>query len=88
MRLAASFPRQPLVLDEVSGLRWTSTLGGIRLDDELTVARTIRTRLVAIPGRLVNRGGRPTLRLPTRWPWRTAVTDALQQLRGLTFAPG
>jgi len=76
-----------LVLDEVSGLRWTSTLGGIRPDDELTVARTIRTRLVAIPGRLVNRGGRPTLRLPTR-PWRTAFTDAVQQLRGLTFAPG
>ena len=69
-------------------IRWTSILGGIRGDDELTVARTIRTRLVAMPGRLVNRAGRPTLRLPTRWPWRNTFTRALQQLRGLAFAPG
>ena len=69
-------------------IRWTSTLGGIRGDDELTVARTIRTRLVAMPGRLVNRSGRPTLRLPTQWPWRNTFTLALQQLRGLAFAPG
>ena len=69
-------------------IRWTTILGGIRGNDELTVARTIRTRLVAIPGRLVNRSGRPTLRLPTRWPWRNTFTLALQQLRGLAFAPG
>jgi len=69
-------------------IRWTTILGGIRGDDELTVARTIRTRLVAMPGRLVNRGGRPTLRLPTQWPWRNTFTLALQQLRGLAFAPG
>ena len=31
--------------------------------------KTIRTRLLALPGRLVNRAGHPTLRLPTRWPW-------------------
>jgi len=69
-------------------IRWTTILGGIRGNDELTVARTIRTRLVAIPGRLVNRSGHPTLRLPTRWPWRNTFTLALQQLRGLAFAPG
>jgi len=69
-------------------IRWTSTPGGIRGDDELTVARTIRTRLVAMPGRLVNRSGRPTLRLPTQWPWRITFTLALQKLRGLAFAPG
>jgi len=69
-------------------IRWATILGGIRGDDELTVARTIRTRLVAMPGRLVNRGGRPTLRLPTQWPWRNTFTLALQQLRGLAFAPG
>lgn len=50
-------------------IRWTATLGNVRVNDELTVARTIRTRLVAIPGRLVNRAGRTILRLPTRWPW-------------------
>ena len=36
-------------------IRWTAILGDIRVDDELTVARTIRTRLLALPGRLVNR---------------------------------
>jgi len=69
-------------------IRWTATLGDITPDDQLTVARTIRTRLIALPGRLVNRSGRPTLRLPTRWPWRNTFTLALQQLRGLAFAPG
>jgi hypothetical protein len=69
-------------------IRWTAILGNVRVADELTVARTIRTRLIAIPARLVNRSGIPTLHLPTRWPWRTVFTTALQQLRGLDPAPG
>ena len=69
-------------------IRWTVTLGNVRVGDELTVARTVRTQLVAIPGRLVNRSGVPTLRLPTRWPWRTTFTTALQQLRSLDLVPG
>lgn len=69
-------------------IRWTATLGDITPEQELTVARTVRTRLIAVPGRLVNRSGTPTLRLPTRWPWRTVFTRALTQLRGLTYAPG
>ena len=50
-------------------IRWTARLGGVHPDDQLTVARTIRTRLLALPGRLVNRSRRWTLRLPARWPW-------------------
>ena len=50
-------------------IRWTATLDKIRSNDQLVVACTIRTRLLTIPGRLVNRAGRPTLRLPTGWPW-------------------
>jgi hypothetical protein len=68
-------------------IRWTATLGGVRIDDELTVARTLRTRLVAIPGRLVNRAGRTILRLPTRWPWADTFTAALNTLRLLRPAP-
>lgn len=68
-------------------IRWTAILGNIRTDDELTVARTIRTRLLAIPGRLVNRAGRTMLRLPTRWPWATTFTTALDTLRLLRPAP-
>ena len=69
-------------------IRWTAILGNIRVEDQLIVARTIRTRLLAIPGRLVNRAGRPTLRLPTRWPWSTPFTTALDALRGLQPATG
>jgi hypothetical protein len=66
--------------------RWTTRLGG-HDTDRLIVARTIRTRLLALPGRLVNRAGRLTLRLPTRWPWATTFTTILTTLRGLPTVP-
>ena len=44
--------------------RWSARLGGIQPDDRLTVARTLRARLLVLPGRLVNRSGRLVLRLP------------------------
>jgi hypothetical protein len=69
-------------------IRWTTIIGNARVDDQLIVARTIRTRLLALPGRLVNRAGRPTLRLPTGWPWAAAFTTALDTLRALHPAPG
>lgn len=68
-------------------IRWTAHLGGVRVGDELTVARTMRTRLVSIPGRLVNRAGRTILRLPTKWPWANTFTTALDTLRLLRPAP-
>jgi hypothetical protein len=64
-------------------IRWTTICGTERVDDQLIVARTIRTRLLAIPGRIVNRAGRPTLRLPTSWPWATSFITALGALRAL-----
>ena len=68
-------------------IRWTTTLGNVRVADELTVARTVRTRLINLPGRLVNRAGQPTLRLPTHWPWRVTFNTALNALRLLRPAP-
>ncbi|HET9665376.1 MAG TPA: IS1380 family transposase [Desertimonas sp.] len=68
-------------------IRWTATLGEVRVEGELTVARTMRTRLVGLPGRLVNHAGRPTLRLPQRWPWAETFTTALTALRLLRPAP-
>ncbi len=68
-------------------IRWTTILGKTRVDNELIVARTVRTRLVAIPGRLVNRAGRPTLRLPTNWPWANTFTTTLDAIRLLRPAP-
>ena len=68
-------------------IRWTGHLGDVRVEGELTVARTMRTRLISLPGRLVNRAGRPTLRLPDRWPWADTFTTALDSLRLLRPVP-
>ena len=64
-------------------VRWTARLGQTHPVGQLTVANTIRHRILNIPGRLVNRSGRPTLRLPTRWPWATTFTTALTNIRAL-----
>jgi Transposase DDE domain group 1 len=64
-------------------MRWTARLGGTQPDEQLTVARTIRTRLIGQPGRVVNRSGRHTLRLPARWPWADAFLTALERLRAI-----
>ena len=64
-------------------IRWSANLGDIHPDHELTVARTIRTRLIALPGRIVNRSGRHTLRLPTHWPWAETFLVALTRLRAI-----
>lgn len=70
-------------------MRWTAMLGGlVEKDETLVVARTLRTRYFAVPGRLVNRSGRPTLRMPTNWPWATRFTSALTSLRTIAAAPG
>jgi hypothetical protein len=69
-------------------IRWTAALGDlIEADETLVVARTLRTRYFAVPARLVNRSGRPTLRMPTRWPWRVKFCIALANLRTVTFVP-
>jgi hypothetical protein len=64
-------------------IRWSARLGDVHPGDQLTVARTVRTRVLALPGRLVNRSGTIVLRLPERWPWATTFTRALDQTRTL-----
>ncbi len=68
-------------------IRWSAGLGGLVEEDTLVVTRTLRTRYFSVPGRLVNRSGTPTLRGPTQWPWATAFTRALTDLRAVAFAP-
>jgi hypothetical protein len=63
-------------------IRWTATTGTAPAD-QLIVARTVRTRLIAMPARLVNRSGTPTLRAPQHWPWATQFTDRLDAIRAL-----
>jgi len=47
----------------------------------------VRTRLLALPARLVNRSGTPTLSGPLNWPWADQFTRALQALRALPPVP-
>ena len=63
--------------------RWTARLGKAHPRRQLTAAATVRARLLTIPGRSVNHSRRNRLRLPLNWPWATAFTTALQQLRNL-----
>ena len=64
-------------------MRWSVTLGRRSPIDELIVSRTVRTRLIAIPARLVNRAGTPTLRGPLHWPWAGWFASRLAALRTL-----
>ena len=36
-----------------------------------------------LPGRLVNRSGKHTLRLPANWPWAHTFTQTLKHIRNL-----
>jgi hypothetical protein len=69
-------------------LRWTATLGQPRPLDRLTVARTLRMRLLAVPARLVNRAGTLVLRGPRDWPWAQWFERRLAVLRTLEPSTG
>jgi hypothetical protein len=62
-------------------LRWTTLIG--LPDTTVPAARTLRRRLLTIPGRLVTSGRRVTLRMPAGWPWHTHFLAALARLRAL-----
>jgi hypothetical protein len=69
-------------------IRWTARLGNTaERDDTLIVAKTFRTRLLTVPGRVVRPAGRPRLRLPARWPWAATFLAALSALRALPPVP-
>jgi len=65
-------------------LRWTSAIG--LPDHTIRTARTLRRRLLELPGRLTRSARRWTLHLPARWPWRDAFTEALSRIRALPAA--
>ncbi|HEY2562892.1 MAG TPA: hypothetical protein VGI44_04210 [Acidimicrobiales bacterium] len=68
-------------------VRWTAMLRGITPEEQLTVARTVRTRFLSLHGRLVSRSGRPTLRAPLEWPWAKSFEGALMFPRALPPVP-
>ena len=62
-------------------LRWTQLLG--LPDTTIRAARTLRRRLIAVPGRLTRHARGWTLHLPARWPWHEDYTRALDRIRAL-----
>jgi hypothetical protein len=69
-------------------IRWTATVGQATPVDQRTVARTVRQRLIAVPGRVVNHAGSPILRGPLNWPWRHWFSRRLAELRAVQPLPG
>jgi Transposase DDE domain group 1 len=62
-------------------LRWTQLLG---LPGSIVrAARTLRRRLLHIPGRLTRHARGWTLHLPARWPWHGDYINALTRIRAL-----
>jgi hypothetical protein len=65
-------------------LRWTELLG--LPGAVVRAARTVRRRLLALPGRLTRHGRRWTLHLPARWPWQGDFEAALARIRAVPAA--
>jgi hypothetical protein len=65
-------------------LRWTQLLG--LPDTTVRAARTLRRRLLSIPGRLTSHARGWTLHLPARWPWHGDYINALNRIRALPAA--
>jgi hypothetical protein len=64
--------------------RW-STLIGLP-GETVRTARTLRRRLLQIPGRLTHTARQWTLHLPARWPWQADFIRALTRIRALPAA--
>jgi hypothetical protein len=62
-------------------LRWTSQLG--LGTGGLVVAKTLRRRLLSLPGRLTRSARRWRLHLPSGWPWASEFARAITRLRAL-----
>ena len=63
--------------------RWLAHHTGGRHNNKLTVGRTVRNQLLALPGRHLNHAGRTVLRLPARWPWAPTFHTTLTNIRTL-----
>lgn len=63
-------------------IRWLHALGPD--GPGLVVTKTVRHRLLALPGRLTTSARRRTLHLPTRWPWRHLFGTTLDAIRAIS----
>ena len=65
-------------------LRWTQLLG--LPATPVRAARTLRRRLLSVPGRLTQHARGWTLHLPARWPLHDDYINALTRIRALPAA--
>src|SRR5262249_29568956 len=73
--------------DRVPGPQPPALTGMLGVEDATPrTARTIRRRLLAIPGRLTRTARQWTLHLPDRWPWQRSFIEALTRIRTLPAA--
>jgi hypothetical protein len=62
-------------------VRWTTLIG---LPDAIVpTARTLRRKLLTVPGRITRTGRQVTLRMPARRPWGDQFLTALERLRAM-----
>jgi hypothetical protein len=62
--------------------RWVNKIGLGSKAVPMTT-KTLRTRMLSLPGRMTTSGGRNTLHLPRNWPWEESFTTILANLRCL-----
>jgi DDE family transposase len=62
-------------------LRWITLIG--LPDTVIPTSRTLRRRLLTVPGRITRTGRQVTLRMPARWPWQSQFLAALTRLRAV-----
>ncbi len=62
--------------------RWTSRIG---LGETLITTKTLRSRFLALPGRVARSARRLLLHLPQRWPWADRFAAALSALRAISL---
>jgi hypothetical protein len=64
--------------------RWTGRIG-LGRDSAPITTKTLRTRLLAPPGRITTSSRKQTLHLPTRWPWKDQFNTVLDNLRAVVL---
>jgi len=64
--------------------RWAERIG-LGPDAAPMTTKTLRTRLLALPGRITTSGRKQTLHLPTRWPWKDQFNTVLDNLRAVVL---
>lgn len=58
--------------------RWVGRIG---TGEGHRMLRTLRRRMLAVPGRITRSGRKTTLHLPSHWPWADDILNALTKLR-------